>query len=433
MKLLGKIVNSGVYENTPSRKRKTIRIGNQMAIFLSFTFFCHFFLFSWYELTIPKWIVLWSALFQWTIPFLQSKGKYILARLSTLILDCTVIFICSLLVGKASHIYFYYFVAICVPLMLFSKKEKINTLLSYLLIGTIIILDVFLGFNPFVEFNPPLEVQQAISLFVYPIGLTLIFMFVFYLTNESYLATKKFQSELGNSNHLNEELQNVNKALDQFVYSASHDLRAPIASVLGLIELAKSEDSIEKVKEYLLLQEKSLLKLDEFIRDILNYSRNARMEIQREEVDFNEMIHEIFSQHQFNKVPFEIEKMKSVSQNNPFITDRKRLEVVLNNLISNAVRYSNPYIESPYIRVNVKVNPSQAIIKVEDNGLGIDNHHLTKIFDMFYRATDRIEGTGIGLYIVKETIEKIRGEVLVESELEKGSCFTVIIPNLKDI
>ncbi|MBX2842606.1 MAG: HAMP domain-containing histidine kinase [Flammeovirgaceae bacterium] len=433
MKFFGEIVNCGVFEDTPYRKRKTIRIGNQMALFLSFTFFFHFFLFSYFDLTIAKWIVLSSAFFQWLIPILQARKNYILARISNLILDCSVIFVCSLLVGKESHIYLYYYVAICVPLMLFSKKEKLNLSLSFLLLGIFFILDLFVEYNPLVGFNPSYEIQETISYFVLPIGISLIFMFVYYLTNESYLATKKFQSEIGKSNQLNEELQKVNKALDQFVYSASHDLRAPIASVLGLIEIAKNEENIDKLKEYLFLQEKSLLKLDEFIKDILNYSRNTRTELQQETVNFSEIVQGVFSQHQYNKVPVEIEKIKSISQNNSFVTDRKRLEVVLNNLISNAIRYSNPYIENPFVKVEVIVNPSQAIIKVIDNGLGIDNQHLSKVFDMFYRASDRIEGSGLGLYIVKETIEKIKGEVLVESELEKGSCFTLIIPNLKDI
>jgi signal transduction histidine kinase len=126
-----------------------------------------------------------------------------------------------------------------------------------------------------------------------------------------------------------------------------------------------------------------------------------------------------------------IETQITVKQDNLFFTDKQRLTVALNNLISNAFRYYNPYQKQPFIHLFVEVFPQKAIIEIKDNGIGIGKEHLSRIFEMFYRATDRTTGSGLGLYIVKEVIDKLKGSVKVESELGRGTTFTIEIPNLK--
>jgi len=228
----------------------------------------------------------------------------------------------------------------------------------------------------------------------------------------------------------NEELIKTNAELDRFVYSASHDLRAPIASLLGLIEVAKFEPDREKINELLEMQKKSLYRLDRFIKDIVDHSRNTRLGIDSEPVYFKELIHSAFEQLQFMDNVSHIEKRINIQQEGNFYSSPSRLDIILNNLISNAIKYADLKKEQPYIEIDIQCTILEAQIIVRDNGEGIANEALTKIFDMFYRASEKGNGSGLGLFIVKEAVQKLKGTIQVQSELGKGTEFIVRIPNL---
>jgi signal transduction histidine kinase len=227
----------------------------------------------------------------------------------------------------------------------------------------------------------------------------------------------------------NLELSKRNTELDNFVYSVSHDLRAPIASVLGLINLAKKDIDIHMKDMYLDMIQKSAMQQDLFIKEILDQSRNSRLEVKREEIMFQPLIEETFTQLKFatNAVQ-NVEKVILVNQEQPFFSDRWRLKVILNNLISNAIRYRNG--RDPVIKVNVDICGDAASLAIEDNGKGIEKDHLPNIYKMFYRATDDGAGSGLGLYIVKEAIEKLNGNINIESEVGKGTTVKLQIPAL---
>ncbi|MBI1769627.1 MAG: GHKL domain-containing protein [Bacteroidetes bacterium] len=228
----------------------------------------------------------------------------------------------------------------------------------------------------------------------------------------------------------NTELRKVNDELDRFVYSASHDLRAPLASVLGLVNIARMEKG-KNFEIYLEKIETSVLKLDGFIRDIIDFSRNARVEVEPEPIDFKGLISEIFENLKYLDEKDRIKRIVHVEGGGAFYSDKKRLTVVLNNLIANSIRYSSPLAENPYIEVYVKQNAIQVLLQVKDNGIGIGREHIDSIFKMFYRADSKSRGSGIGLYIVKETLEKIQGSISVQSEYGRGSTFTVLLKALK--
>ena len=228
----------------------------------------------------------------------------------------------------------------------------------------------------------------------------------------------------------NRELKKVNSELDRFVYSVSHDLRAPLTSVLGLIQVIRQETEISKIMHLLELQEKSINRLDHFIKDIIDLSKNSRIEVISEEIHFREMIQNIFEEQSFNKNADKIEKHIEIEQTVPFFSDARRLSVIFNNLISNAIRYASPQQADPFVKVMIKIKPECAEISVRDNGMGIAAEHHSKIFDMFYRASDTLSGSGLGLYIVKETLEKLNGTVHIQSATRKGTEFFLTIPNL---
>ena len=229
----------------------------------------------------------------------------------------------------------------------------------------------------------------------------------------------------------NQHLTKANQELDRFVYSASHDLRAPLTSILGLISLAETEEGIKQVQGYLTHMKKSAHRLDDFIKDLIYFSRNARLEVIAEPIDFKDLIEEIFEQYQFMDHEVPVKTLLEINQLCTFFTDQSRLNIVLGNIISNAMKYrmERPGVES-YVKVKIKVDQQEAQICVEDNGIGIPDGHLAKIFDMFYRADDHKPGSGLGLYIVKETIEKLKGSVKVHSKQGEGTKFTLVFPQL---
>jgi PAS domain S-box-containing protein len=228
----------------------------------------------------------------------------------------------------------------------------------------------------------------------------------------------------------NAVLMKVNQELDNFVYRVSHDLRSPISSLLGLTEIISNEQDITKIKELLLLVKKTLEKQDKFIKDILDYSRNSRQEVVGESIDFEELLEELFSQYAYNSQYEKVEFTYTVEQEVPFATDLYRLKIILNNLVSNSFKYLKPGRESSYVRVRVQVVPAGATIVVEDNGVGIELKHQKKVFDMFYRATDMHPGSGLGLYIARETAAKLKGEVSLKSQPGEGTSITVYLPDL---
>ena len=225
------------------------------------------------------------------------------------------------------------------------------------------------------------------------------------------------------------ELEKTNSELDKFVYSASHDLRAPLTSVLGLIGLSKMDTEDKQTLDYLDMMEKSINRLDGFVIDIINYSRNTRLEVQKEKIDFNLIISETFENLKYIDGADKIETKININEKTPFYSDKSRLRVIFNNLISNATRYHKPELKHPFVNVNVNVSNEKVVIQVKDNGVGIDKKYIDKIFDMFYKMSKNSLGSGLGLYIVKETVNKLKGTISVESELDKGCTFTIEIPN----
>lgn len=227
----------------------------------------------------------------------------------------------------------------------------------------------------------------------------------------------------------NRELVKTNAELDRFVYSASHELRAPLTSVLGLISIARMGENDAAKTQILDLMETSVQRLDIFIRDIVNYSSNTRMDLSHERIDFEEMVHDCIEQLRYMPEVERVSIFTEVHGECDFYSDKRRLTVVLNNLLSNAIKYQDTDQEKPYIHVTVLLQPDQARITISDNGAGIAEPYQDKIFNMFYRATERKSGTGLGLYIVKEIVNRLSGKVSVESQPGKGSTFYVSIPS----
>lgn len=226
----------------------------------------------------------------------------------------------------------------------------------------------------------------------------------------------------------NSELEKINYELDRFVYSASHDLRAPLTSVLGLLDLLRNDTPAGEHQRLIDLMEESILKLDTTIRDIVAYSRNNRTEVNIEPVRIQPVVDEILREIKYlESGDVVLSECVKAEDEGLFLADKARLTTILKNLISNAIRYRHP-ARRPEVIVKVHRNAEMLDVTVADNGLGINEQHLGKIFDMFYRTSNHSTGSGLGLYIVKETVKKLNGNIEVQSRVNQGSVFHISLP-----
>ncbi len=227
----------------------------------------------------------------------------------------------------------------------------------------------------------------------------------------------------------NEDLSKFNKELDRFIYSVAHDLKSPLASLEGLVNLAKIDIAQSEHQHYFEMMNGSITKLLSFINDIVNYTRNKRLDLEVEEVLLEKMVNSLFNQYQFIEGRENIRKELKIAQTSPFFSDGRRVQMILTNIISNAVQYYNPEEKKPWIEVKIYVSKEKATIRIEDNGVGINENYLESIFDMFFRASEDSKGSGLGLYIVQETTKILEGTVKVSSKMQFGTCFTIELPN----
>jgi PAS domain S-box-containing protein len=227
----------------------------------------------------------------------------------------------------------------------------------------------------------------------------------------------------------NEELTKINAELDRFVYSASHDLRAPLMSIKGLLNMIRIDPQKANTDNYLELINQSVNKLDNFILDIINYSRNSRMEIIPKAIDFHVLLNESIESMRYMEGANEVRSIRKVNADAPFFSDYSRLLILFNNIISNAVRYRDRRKPDSFLEITIRTNAKEAEIIFADNGLGIAEEYIGNIFKMFFRANAESKGSGLGLYIVKGVLEKLGGTIEVTSTFGVGSEFRVTVPN----
>ncbi len=227
----------------------------------------------------------------------------------------------------------------------------------------------------------------------------------------------------------NEELEKANGELDRFVYSASHDLRSPLTSILGLVYLMEQKSKEADTLQFAGMIRMSIQRLDGFIKDILSYSQNNRSALEIVEIPLGQKVIELVETlrhvHDAGDIRFEVDIQETV----PFSSDFQRFTIVMTNLLSNAIRFHKDPGEARYVKVKGTVYPEYLQLQVEDNGIGIPAKYHTKIFDMFFRLASKVAGPGIGLYIVKETVEKLQGSIRVDSQEGVGTCFTIRLKN----
>jgi PAS domain S-box-containing protein len=224
------------------------------------------------------------------------------------------------------------------------------------------------------------------------------------------------------------ELEAKNFELDSFVYRTSHDLRSPLASILGLVEIMLRENDLDNIQACTLRIRDSVRRLDNTISSILDYSRNGNLEIQETEVFIQDIWNQSVDAHrnmaQADGMKFDVEGDTDL----PIKFDTFRLSVIFNNLISNAIKYCDMRKPERYVKLTVRRSVNGLQLVVKDNGQGVPKEHLSRVFNMFYRASDLSQGAGLGLYIVKQAVDKLGGVIFLDSEEKSGATFSITFP-----
>ena len=225
----------------------------------------------------------------------------------------------------------------------------------------------------------------------------------------------------------NEELIKINGELDQFVYSVSHDLRSPLLSIKGILSLINTSENEEESLLYLSLIAKSVDRLDNTVLEILDYSRNARLENVTTEFDFKELIDNIFGDLAY--IADENVELSIVMECPEMVQmDKPRMDILMKNLISNGIKYRRQSNEVSYVKVKLQSESGCYLITISDNGEGITEENQEKVFNMFYRASSKAAGTGLGLYICKDIISKMDGNIILKSEYGQGTEIKLTLP-----
>lgn len=239
-----------------------------------------------------------------------------------------------------------------------------------------------------------------------------------------------FMYDITESRVIQTKLEKEKHHLDHVIFKTTHDLRAPLRSALGLIQLAEMEP--QQYLKYLDLIKASLNRLDGMIDEMNNFYTNDKLAIKNDRIDIRQLIDlEIENLHNMPEAQ-DIRFDVFVDGDVPFYSDPIRLKTIVSNLLSNSIKYSDPQKMRKYIQVSAHVFTDWLFITFEDNGIGIDAEHQEKIFDLFYRVSADKRGTGLGLYIVKDTIDRLQGKIYVRSKRGEGTAFTVTLPNTID-
>jgi signal transduction histidine kinase len=241
--------------------------------------------------------------------------------------------------------------------------------------------------------------------------------------------SRKLKAQFQEILQQNMELKKLNDELDRFIYSAAHDLKSPLASLDGLIHLAEKEVNSPEHTHYFKMMAGSVNKLHSFIRDITDYAKNKRQTLRVEKVDIALLVEEIIQNVKFLPHAEKLRVIVSIN-GDTFYTDKTRLEIVLKNLITNSFKYLDISKSNSYLKIDGTIDKSAMRLTIIDNGIGIAQQHTSKIFDMFYRAVEHSNGTGIGLFLVKESVKMLRGRISVKSKLGEWTMFHLYLPNI---
>lgn len=266
-------------------------------------------------------------------------------------------------------------------------------------------------------------------------NLVLTAIFLFFLSSNFYYSSKEKDKTNEFLTVQTQKLLKANKELDKFVYHAAHDIRAPLTSMLGLIDLGKNEKDLKRINHFFELQEKTIHQLDSYVEQILSVSRVKHNLANAELINFEELEKLLRNQSQFLFRANEMNINFKIEHKGDFFSNKLTLQTIINNLLSNSIKYADKDKKESFVDVvfsNSTKFKNGLKAEVLDNGIGIHNQDIGKITNIFFYNKVMNKGTGYGLYIVKEAVDNLKGDIKFESELGSHTHVTIDLPNMID-
>jgi signal transduction histidine kinase len=357
----------------------------------------------------------------------NRNGYHTAAKGIVLIIGNGAIFLFSTKSGFQTDAQFYYLILSLSSFAVFGYEARGYAIAFSALTAILFWVSFSTGYSVLPKASYPESYIRENQIINFVIGLftsCIVLFFMVRLNHKSEEILNKKQEEITQQN---QALTKANAELDRFVYSASHDLRAPLTSMLGLIHIARKTEDTKEINQCLDMLASRVHRLDDFIREIIDISRNARVEVIKQPVNFRALLHEVLDNLKYAKQASLTVDVKIPSDIH-VETDPARLKIILNNLVGNAYKYQDVRKEHSFVNIEIKSDANGLTIILEDNGIGIASEHHAKLFSMFYRASDQAEGSGLGLYITREAVDKLGGTINFASTYGQGSTFTVWIP-----
>lgn len=351
----------------------------------------------------------------------NRKGNYLFSSIILLITANILVFLIANLEDSQGGVFFYFMATSVTSLVVLNP---INRGLGIFFVIVSISLAGIAYFGENLPFQPPkssknyVDISFTVNFLLGLLSSVLILHFVMDRNRES-------EQQLINKN---KELKKINKELDRFVYSASHDMRAPLSTLLGLLNLAKISSKPAEIKDYHEKMFERIQTMEGFIKEVTDYSRNSRLELRSSRLNLRSIVDEVKNSFEFLSGEACVNVEIDIDPDLEFNSDKERLKVIINNLLSNAIKYSDPNKPNRFVKIQAFINNNCCFIRISDNGIGICSEHQEKIFNMFFRASEKSDGSGLGLYIVKETVQRLKSQINCQSEEGVGTTFKLIIP-----
>lgn len=227
-------------------------------------------------------------------------------------------------------------------------------------------------------------------------------------------------------------LEERNLELEEFSYRTSHDLRSPVVSTIGLLSVVKKNVNSQNTQQALKavdLAENSLRKLIKLIEDILILTKSAKNKVKKEKVDVEQIINDSIELHNNMQNAERIEYIKNFEYKDNLYVYKNNLQLIVDNLISNAIKYQDNQKLSSFIKITTKTQKDSFILTIQDNGVGIAENNQGDLFLMFKRFHPKVSfGSGLGLYMVKKNATLLEGQIEYIDDLSNNTTFKLTLP-----
>jgi signal transduction histidine kinase len=360
--------------------------------------------------------------------FLNRRGYHAVAKIVLVVAANFTVYAFSASENLSTELNVFFVVIAIATIAGFGYEQRRLAIAFVVLTMALYLATVYVDFKPIHQLRYDVEYAKDNKMINFVAGIAAASLIVFALITVNFHSEKALRESEQMMAKKNEELTRMNVEMDKFVYSSSHDLMAPLRSILGLINLCNLTDDHDETKKYLHMVKDRVVELEKFIKEMSDYSKNASQSVVIEEIDIHKLVREVLETLRFYPDAERLLLDIDIEEDLTILSDHTRLKVIFSNIISNCFKYCDLEKNDPFVRVTAGRHRSMIYIEIADNGLGIKESALPKIFDMFFRAHDHGEGTGLGLYIVKETIDKLGGTIAVHSAVGKGTTFKITLP-----